>query len=215
MVGAGLLPAAIHKGVIYLLFGRENELNDTPGWADFGGGSKANETTLDVATREGSEELNGLLGSQSALKKVAVRHKIAELKYHEYTTIVFKTNYDERLEDYYLNNYKFFEKYLPGAKKNPHNGLLEKAEIKWFTFADLRKARGKFRSFYRNMVDIILEHEDEITRKLRKPICGPRCSFKVARGESKKGGNSRRRYKNRNRKNSSTRRRNGTLTKTT
>jgi hypothetical protein len=40
MVGAGLLPAAVHKGVIYLLFGRENELNDTPGWADFGGGSK-------------------------------------------------------------------------------------------------------------------------------------------------------------------------------
>jgi hypothetical protein len=49
MVGAGLLPAAVHKGVIYLLFGRENELNDTPGWADFGGGSKANETPLDVA----------------------------------------------------------------------------------------------------------------------------------------------------------------------
>jgi 8-oxo-dGTP pyrophosphatase MutT (NUDIX family) len=193
MVGAGLLPAAIHKGVIYLLFGRENELNDTPGWADFGGGSKPNETILDVATREGSEELNGLLGSQSALKKVAVRHKIAELKYHEYTTIVFKTNYDERLENYYLNNYKFFEKYLPGAKNNPHNGLLEKAEIKWFTFAELRKARGKFRLFYRNMVDIILEHEDEITRKLRKPICGPRCSFKVARGDgrSRRGGRGR------------------------
>ena len=44
MVGAGLLPAARHKGVIYLLFGRENELNDTPGWADFGGGTKPNET---------------------------------------------------------------------------------------------------------------------------------------------------------------------------
>lgn len=183
MVGAGLLPAAVHKGVIYLLFGRENELNDTPGWADFGGGSKPNESPLDVATREGSEELNGLLGSQTVLKKVAVRRKIAELKFHEYTTIVFKTDYDERLEKYYLNNYKFFEKYLPGAKKNPHNGLLEKAEIKWFTFAELRKNRGKFRSFYRNMVDIILEHEDEITSKLRKPVCGPKCSFKVARGQ--------------------------------
>ena len=134
MVGAGLLPAAVHKGTIYLLFGRENELNDTPGWADFGGGSKRNETPLDVAAREGSEELNGLLGSQSALKKVAVRHKIAELKFHEYTTIIFKTEYDEKLEDYYRNNYRFFEKYLPGAKKNPDNGLLEKAEIKWFTF---------------------------------------------------------------------------------
>jgi ADP-ribose pyrophosphatase YjhB (NUDIX family) len=191
MVGAGLLPAAVHKGEVYLLFGRENELNDTPGWADFGGGTKPNETILDAASREGSEELNGLLGSQATMKKVAVRRKVAELKFHNYTTIVFKTEYDEKLEEYYLNNYLFFEKYLPGAKKNPHNGLLEKAEIKWFTFAELRKARGEFRAFYRNMVDIILEHEDEITRKLIRPVCGPRCSFKVARG----GGGKKTRHK--------------------
>ena len=181
MVGAGLLPTAVHKGTIYLLFGRENELNDTPGWADFGGGSKRDESPIDVATREGSEELNGLLGSQYALKKSAVRHKIAELKLQDYTTIVFKTEYDDKLEEYYENNYRFFEKYLPGAKKNPHNGLLEKAEIKWFTFAELKKNRGKFRLFYRNMVDIILEHEDDITRKLLRPVCGPQCSFKVSR----------------------------------
>lgn len=179
MVGAGLLPAAVHKGTIYLLFGRENELNDTPGWADFGGGSKPNETPLDIATREGSEELNGLLGSQSTLKKVAVKHKIAELKFKEYTTIVFKTEYDEKLEDYYKNNYRFFEKYLPGAKNNPHNGLLEKSEIKWFTFAELKKNREKFRSFYQNMVDVILEHEAEIKSKILKPICGEKCSLKV------------------------------------
>ena len=183
MVGAGLLPAAVHKGTIYLLFGRENELNDTPGWADFGGGSKPNETPLDIATREGSEELNGLLGSQSVLKKVAVKHKIAELKFKEYTTIVFKTEYDEKLEDYYRNNYRFFEKYLPGAKNNPHNGLLEKSEIKWFTFAELKKNRAKFRPFYQNMVDVILEHEDEIKGKILKPICGEKCSLKVSRGD--------------------------------
>jgi 8-oxo-dGTP pyrophosphatase MutT (NUDIX family) len=181
MVGAGLLPAALHKGVVYLLFGRENELNDTPGWADFGGGSKPNETPLDVASREGSEELNGLLGSKSKLKEVAVRHKIAELKYEEYTTILFKTEYDKKLQEYYANNYHFFEKYLPGAKKNPYNGLLEKAEIKWFTFAELRKNRSKFRLFYRNMVDIILENESEIKRKMLRPICGPKCSFRVYR----------------------------------
>jgi len=181
MVGAGLLPAAIHNGVVYLLFGRENELNDTPGWADFGGGSKPNETPLDVASREGSEELNGLLGSKSQLKKVAVRHKIAELKYEEYTTILFKTEYDKKLQEYYANNYHFFEKYLPGAKNNPYNGLLEKAEIKWFTFAELRKNRNKFRLFYRNMVDIILDNESEIKRKMLRPICGPKCSFKVYR----------------------------------
>jgi len=181
MVGAGLLPAAVHKGVIYLLFGRENELNDTPGWADFGGGTKRNETILEAASREGSEELNGLLGSQSTLKKVAVRRKIAELKFKTYTTIVFKTEYDEKLEEYYSNNYRFFEKYLPAAKKNPHNGLLEKAEIQWFSFAELRKNRAKFRPFYRNMVDMILENEADITRKLMKPVCGPRCCFRASR----------------------------------
>jgi 8-oxo-dGTP pyrophosphatase MutT (NUDIX family) len=200
MVGAGLLPAAVHKGTIYLLFGRENELNDTPGWADFGGGSKKNETPLDVAAREGSEELNGLLGSQSALKRTAVRHKIAELKLESYTTIVFKTEYDDKLEEYYSNNYRFFEKYLPAAKKNPHNGLLEKAEIKWFSFAELRKNRGKFREFYRNMVDIILEHEDHITRKLMKPKCGPRCSFKVSRTTSKGKGTVRAKHSRRRRR---------------
>ena len=163
------------------MFGRENELNDTPGWADFGGGTKRNETILEAASREGSEELNGLLGSQSTLKKVAVRRKIAELKFKTYTTIVFKTEYDEKLEEYYSNNYRFFEKYLPGAKKNPHNGLLEKAEIKWFSFADLRKNRDKFRPFYRNMVDIILDHQEDITRKLLRPTCGPKCSFKVTK----------------------------------
>jgi 8-oxo-dGTP pyrophosphatase MutT (NUDIX family) len=185
MVGAGLLPAAVHKGEIYLLFGRENELNDTPGWADFGGGTKRNETILEAASREGSEELSGLLGSQTTLKKVAVRRKIAELKFKTYTTIVFKTEYDEKLEEYYSNNYRFFEKYLPAAKKNPHNGLLEKAEIRWFSFAELRKNRAKFRPFYRNMVDMILEHEADITRKLMKPVCGPRCSFKITRKEDR------------------------------
>jgi hypothetical protein len=203
MVGAGLLPAAVHKGTIYLLFGRENELNDTPGWADFGGGSKKSETPLDVATREGSEELNGLLGSQSSLRKVAVRHKIAELKFKEYTTIIFKTEYDEKLEKYYNNNYRFFEKYLPGAKKNPYNGLLEKAEIKWFTFGELKKNRGKFREFYQNVVDIILEHEDEIKRKLLKSICGPRCSFNVARTHTSlkhTKRNRKRRYNGKNKK---------------
>jgi hypothetical protein len=81
MVGAGLLPVALHKGCIYLLFGRENELNDTPGWADFGGGTKPNESIIDAAAREGSEELNGLLGSQSEMKKIAIKKKIAELKF--------------------------------------------------------------------------------------------------------------------------------------
>jgi 8-oxo-dGTP pyrophosphatase MutT (NUDIX family) len=181
MVGAGLLPVALHKGCVYLLFGRENELNDTPGWADFGGGTKPKESLLDAAAREGSEELNGLLGSQSQLKKIAVKKKITELKYDAYTTIVFKTHYDNRLEEYYLNNYKFFEKYLPSVKKNAGNGLLEKAEIKWFTFGELRKNKSSFRKFYQHMVDVILANEDIITKNLMKMKCGAKCDTVHAR----------------------------------
>ena len=181
MVGAGLLPVALHKGCVYLLFGRENELNDTPGWADFGGGTKPKESLLDAAAREGSEELNGLLGSQSQLKKIAVKKKIIELKYDAYTTIVFKTHYDNRLEEYYLNNYKFFEKYLPSVKKNAGNGLLEKAEIKWFTFGELRTNKSSFRKFYQHMVDVILANEDIITKKLMKMKCGAKCDTVHAR----------------------------------
>ena len=193
MVGAGLLPVALHKGCVYLLFGRENELNDTPGWADFGGGTKPNESIIDAAAREGSEELNGLLGSQSQMKKIAIKKKIAELKFDSYTTIVFKTHYDERLEEYYRNNYKFFEKYLPSAKKNPENGLLEKAEIKWFTFAELRKNKSSFRKFYQHMVDVVLANETLITKNLMKMKCASKCNTKQARRISASGAVSARR----------------------
>ena len=177
MVGAGVLPAALHKGCVYLLFGKENELNDTPGWADFGGGAEPNETILDAAAREGSEELNGLLGSQRHMKQLATKRKIATLNYqNRYTTIVFKTHYDERLETYYLNNYQFFEKHLPNVKADPNNGLLEKSEIRWFTFAELRKSKSMFRPFYRNMLELILKNEDVITKNLLKMKCGTRCS---------------------------------------
>ena len=172
MVGAGLLPAAVHKGCVYLLFGKENEINDTPGWADFGGGAEPGETVLDVAAREGSEELNGLLGSRRHMKHLATKYKIVGLDYQNmYTTIVFKTRYDKRLETYYLNNYRFFEKHLPNVKADAKNGLLEKSEIRWFTFAELRKSKSIFRPFYRNIIELILKNEGTITKKLLKMNC--------------------------------------------
>lgn len=202
MVGAGVLPAALHKGCVYLLFGKENELNDTPGWADFGGGAEPNETILDAAAREGSEELNGLLGSQRHMKQLATKRKIATLNYqNRYTTIVFKTHYDERLETYYLNNYQFFEKHLPNVKADPNNGLLEKSEIRWFTFAELRKSKSIFRPFYRNMLELILKNEDVITKNLLKMKCGTRCSS----GRTKRSIGTKRRSKSKSKSKSGSR----------
>ena len=40
VMGGGILPVAIKNNKLYFLFGKENELDDTPGWADFGGGAE-------------------------------------------------------------------------------------------------------------------------------------------------------------------------------
>ena len=69
MGGGGILPVAIKNGQVYFLFGKENELDDTPGWADFGGGAEDGESSFDTALREGSEEINGFLGSAEQLRK--------------------------------------------------------------------------------------------------------------------------------------------------
>ena len=66
-MGAGILPTCIHNGNLYFLFGKENKYNDTPGWSDFGGGTDKNESYLDTAIREGTEELTGFLGLKKEL----------------------------------------------------------------------------------------------------------------------------------------------------
>ena len=167
MGGGGILPVAIKNNKIYFLFGKENELDDTPGWADFGGGSEDDENSFDTALREGSEEINGFLGSREKLRKVVKKHKIVTVKFKTYTTYIFKMDYDENLPQYYKNNYEFFSRYLPHVKHKKDNGLLEKAKIKWFTFDELKKEKKSFRSFYQNIVDLILKQEKHITNKMR------------------------------------------------
>ena len=61
-MGAGILPTSIHRGKLYFLFGKENKYADTPGFSDIGGGQDGNETFLQCAIREGTEELTGFLG---------------------------------------------------------------------------------------------------------------------------------------------------------
>jgi hypothetical protein len=42
--------------------------------------------------------------------------------------------------------------------------LFEKIEIKWFDKQTMKSERNKFRSFYREIVDLLLEHHDEIKK---------------------------------------------------
>jgi|TARA_B110000967_G_C18865249_1_gene552332 8-oxo-dGTP pyrophosphatase MutT (NUDIX family) len=166
MGGGGILPIAIKNGQVHFLFGKENELDDTPGWADFGGGANDGESYLDTALREGSEEINGILGSAEQLRKQVKKNKISTVKFKTYTTYIYMMDYDDKLPFYYKNNYEFFSRYLPHIKHKKDNGLLEKSKIKWFTFDELKAEKKNFRSFYQNIVDLILKQEKEITDKM-------------------------------------------------
>lgn len=167
-MGGGILPVAIKNNQLYFLLGKENDMADTPGWADFGGGNENNETNYQAAIREGVEELNGFLGSVNKMKKMVRNNKIIHLKNKRktYESILFLTKYNEDLVYYFNNNYRFLIKHLPDVKKQ-HNGLLEKSEIKWFSISDLQREK-KYRIFYKEFVYMILKHLPEIKNKIRQ-----------------------------------------------
>ncbi len=169
-MGGGALPIAYNKKnkKVYLLFGKENEyLNkDSPGFSDFGGGEKSGESALDTALREGCEELNGFFGCEGEIKRLIKENLVTSLNHDRYTTFLFEIEYDENLPYYFNNNYKFLKSHVNNLVRHATNGLFEKSIIKWMTFDDLRNERSSFRSYYRNVVDVILENEDDIVRKL-------------------------------------------------
>ena len=173
-MGGGALPIAFNKKnkKVYLLFGKENEyLNkDSPGFSDFGGGEKAGESALDTALREGCEELNGFFGCEGEIKRLIKENLVTSLNHDRYTTFLFEIEYDENLPYYFNNNYKFLKSHVNKLVRHTTNGLFEKSVIKWMTFDDLRNERSSFRSYYRNVVDVILENEDDIVQKLKKGI---------------------------------------------
>ena len=43
----------------FLLFGKERNIDENPGWSDFGGGTDKGETFIQTASREGQEEMTG------------------------------------------------------------------------------------------------------------------------------------------------------------
>jgi hypothetical protein len=169
-MGGGALPIAYNKKnkTVYLLFGKENEyLNkDSPGFSDFGGGEKPGESALDTALREGCEELNGFFGCEGEIKRLIKENLVTSLNHDRYTTFLFEIDYDENLPFYFNNNYKFLKSHVNKLVRHATNGLFEKSVIKWMTFDDMRNERSSFRSYYRNVVDVILENEDDIVAKV-------------------------------------------------
>ena len=91
MVASSILPVAIHKGNLYFLFGKENQMEDSAkGFSDFGGGVEGNETIMETALREGSEELSGFLGDSKAIKALLQRG-VYKLSHKNYIFTFFAT----------------------------------------------------------------------------------------------------------------------------
>jgi len=163
MVAASILPVAIHKGQMYFLFGKENQMEDSAkGFSDFGGGVEKGESILETAYREGSEELCGFLGDASSIKKLVNGCFLKHL-HNDYHIHIFPMKYDENLPLYYTNNHHFvwnrIDKHILNDSK-----IFEKQEIKWFSVSELSSRRNEFRGFYREIVDEIRARVPEIRK---------------------------------------------------
>jgi 8-oxo-dGTP pyrophosphatase MutT (NUDIX family) len=166
-MGAGILPYSIKKGKIYFLFGKENRFADTPGWSDFGGGQDNSEQPIQTALREAVEETTGFLGSKKDIKRLITQNGVKTIKWNDYTMFLCYMPYDKELVKYYNNCQAFIQKNLDSAviKKSKY---FEKAEIKWFSVADIKKNIGKFRPYFKNIIAELLKNLNIIHRKSRK-----------------------------------------------
>ena len=169
MVAGAILPITIHKNKLYFLFGRENELADTPGFSDFGGGVEGRETPYATALREGGEEMTGFLGDGKMIEETALKNggfmTIAHDSYHIH---LFYMEYDQNLPKYYNNNHHFLWERMD-KQTLEKTRLFEKSEIAWFSVQDMKNRIGEFRKFYQTVVrDVLLGRSKNITAFARK-----------------------------------------------
>jgi hypothetical protein len=167
-MGAGILPTTIHNNKLYFLFGKENKYADTPGFADFGGGTDDHESYIQTAIREGSEELTGFLGSDEELGKMLKKRGTYNINNDgNYRMHIFYLKYDEALPYYYNNNQRFLQKRLD-PKVIKETKIFEKAEIRWFCIDELNKSKSEFRSYYPPIIDKILSQQNKIYKVIEK-----------------------------------------------
>ena len=148
------------------MFGKERDIDENPGWSDFGGGTDKGETLFQTAIREGGEEMTGFLGSSADIKKLLNKYGTYNVDYKSegYTTYrchIFPMDYDDKLPFYYNNNQQFLQKRLD-QKVIRNTKIFEKTQIKWFSFDEIKKDIKQFRSFYQNIVHLILGNKSAI-----------------------------------------------------
>ena len=171
-MGAGILPTTIHNGKLFFLFGKEGKYEDSaPGFSDFGGGTDNSESFLETAIREAGEEFTGFLGNDNDIRKM-LKNGTYNINYKSdghktYRMHIFPIEYNEWLPYYYNNNQRFLQKRLD-KKVFKNSKIFEKAEIKWVHVNDLKKMRPQFRSYFQNIIDIILSQKESIKNFIEK-----------------------------------------------
>jgi len=174
-MGAGILPTTIHNGKLLFLFGKENKYEDSaPGFSDFGGGTDNNESFFETAIREAGEELTGFLGNDTDIRKLLKKHGTYNIDYktkassHKpYRMHIFPYEYNPWLTHYYNNNQQFLQKNLPPDVIKTTK-IFEKEEIRWISVDDLKKMRSQFRSYFQDIVDIMLNQKEDIRKFIEK-----------------------------------------------
>ena len=171
MVASSILPVSIHKGKLYFLFGKENQMEDSAkGFSDFGGGVEGNETLLQTAYREGAEELSGFLGDESDLRSLIKKNGGFYTLHHKennYHIHMFFLEYDTALPRYFTNHHQFVWQRMNKDFLNDSK-LFEKQEIRWFSAKDLRTKKSEFRSFYQIIIDEIISELPKIESFIMK-----------------------------------------------
>lgn len=165
-MGGSILPITIINGKVFLLFGKERDNDENPGWSDFGGGTDKGESFIQTASREGMEEMTGFLGNETDVKKLLTKYGTYNIDFDSeghttYRAHIFPMVYDPSLIFYYNNNQNFLQKKLnPSIIRDTK--IFEKTQIKWFPLDSLKSHRNEFRNFYRNIIDMILANKEEI-----------------------------------------------------
>ncbi len=191
-MGGSVLPATIDdKGVLRFLFGKERDIDENPGWSDFGGGTEDGESYMSTAIREGGEELTGFLGDSKDIKKLLTHFGTFNVTYHgsnghgSYRVHIFPMKYDEYLPIYYNNNQRFIQKRLD-PKVIRDTKIFEKQEIKWWSINEVKKDKKEFRSFYQNIVDMILADSNKIEQFVRNKLTNKSNKKKTKKLKNKK-----------------------------
>jgi hypothetical protein len=173
-MGGSILPATIYKGQLYFLFGKERDIDENPGWSDFGGGTDKGETYYKTAIREGVEELTGFLGEENSIKQLLTKYGTFNLDYSSnghglYRVHIFPMKYDPLLVYYYNNNQKFLQKRL-NPKIIKDTKIFEKTQIQWISANKLTKMLPQFRTFYQNIINIINANKSEIAKFVKNAL---------------------------------------------